>query len=60
MGYVAGVACHWYLIPNATNPMRTTMLELAMPPEGLVEYRELADTKKTAHTFKLDAAGLTK
>ena len=58
--HVAGVACHWYLLPNATNPMRTTMLELAMPPEGLVEYRELADTKKTAHTFKLDAAGLTK
>lgn len=56
--HVVGQTCHYALLPAGA--AKTTMLELAMPPEGLVEYRELAETKRTAHTFKLDAAGLTK
>jgi hypothetical protein len=51
---------HWYLIPSPTEPTKSLFLELAMPPGGLIDYRNAADAKQPLFTVRLDDKGLSR
>lgn len=51
---------HWYLVPNPADAAKSVLVELTMPPDGLLDFRAAADAKLPLFTVRLDDKGLAK
>jgi hypothetical protein len=49
---------HWFAVPDPADAKGSRFVELAMPPDGLIDYRDAADARQPVHVVRLDAKGL--
>ncbi len=48
----------WYVVPSSADPAKSVLIELATPPEGLIDFRNAVEGREALHTVKLDDKGL--
>jgi hypothetical protein len=53
--HAAGLSSHWYLVEEEG---MSVLLELGMPPDGFIDYRNQAEARRPVFTLRLDAKGL--
>jgi hypothetical protein len=55
--HATGPGSHWYLVEDGG---KSVLLELGMPPDGFIDYRNQAEARRPVFTLRLDAKGLHK
>jgi predicted Zn finger-like uncharacterized protein len=58
--HAATESAHWYLVPQPKDANRSLLVELMLPPEGLLEFRAAAEARQPLETVRLDDKGLSK
>jgi hypothetical protein len=51
---------HWYLLPDPADAAKSVLVELTLPPDGLLDFRAAAEAGQPLHTVRLDDKGLWK
>src|SRR5262249_2712410 len=51
---------HWYLVPDSADAAKSVLVELALPPEGLLDFRGAAEARQPLYTVRLDDTGMSK